>query len=139
MALANLSTAPAIINLSRRQLFAAAPALAFLPAMAVAIPMLADPIIDLCRQYRVADDEVERLGALPGGEEYDTPEIEALCDQRADIFRTLSQMVPTTLEGVAAIACVLVANDVGWGEREYFAPSDWMQANLAKGARALIG
>lgn len=137
MALAKYSTTPAIIN--RRQLFAAAPALALLPAMAVAKPMTSDPVIDLCRQYHVADNEVERLGALPGGEEYDTPEIEALCDQRADLFRAVSKMVPTTLEGVAAIACVLVADDVGWAEAEYYSPADWMQANLAKGARALIG
>lgn len=123
--------------MNRRQLLTAAPALAFLPSTTIAAATT-DPIIDLCRQYRAIDAEVERLGKLPGGAEYNTPEIEDLCGQREDIFRELSRMVPTSLEAVAEMACVLVDQDVGWADTEYFCPADWMQANLAKGARALI-
>ena len=135
MALAKHNTTPAIIN--RRQLFAAAPVLVFLPTAAIAIEP-ADPVVELCRQYIAADTEVERLGALPGGENYDTPEIEFLCDARAAVYREIAKLVPTTLEGVAAMATVLVANEVGLMETKHYATDDWIKFNMANGARALL-
>ena len=48
-------------------------------------------------------------------------------------------MVPNTLEGVAAMATVLVADDVVWTSEANYAPEDWMKVNIAKGARTLMG
>lgn len=128
--------------MNRRQLLVATP-LAFLPAISLAMPVAdapIDPVVALCREYHVHHAEANRLmDAIPPELDCNTPEVEAVNSLRAEVYRKLSRMVPTTLEGVAAMAGVLVAEDVTWIEESRFCPEDWLKTNMARGARAILG
>lgn len=99
----------------------------------------ADPILALCAEYHAAQKLCDELASQPGGGNYDSPEIEAASARADTAFRAISRLVPKTLEGVAAMATVLIADDVNWVNESSYNPEDWLKVNLARGARALIG
>jgi hypothetical protein len=99
----------------------------------------ADPILALCAEYHAAHKLCDELASRPGGGNYDTPEIEGASARAGAAFRAISRLVPQTLEGVAAMATVLIAEDVNFVNEASYSPEDWLKVNLARGARALTG
>ena len=101
-------------DLTRRATCAAIPAFLACPALALDQAKRApDPFLAAFEDWRDATIEWERLAALPGNEELDTPACLSAESRGWDAYRRMGAATPNSREGLAALA---------WTLRETFGP-----------------